>query len=241
MKYRMLTKFWFDNDEAGLVSRLDRLFQLDFFRDTILRPRSDRLPVSPKNLQQVLQPDAYQSSDFRFIVNRGKKSLRGTLHITRNAMWLPSAFTSFFELSFSLSERYKGGPFGNAYEVRDILLSCVHVGSCPMGFVECEDESYEQHTTKFETFRRIDDMAVPVAIEWVTVLHNDVVARIEVPMLEAAASAGVLAGRQGDYWWIILTEQIFRFTQEDCIENYQAMNKALKLAEVHKRFRNRQS
>lgn len=241
MKYRMVTKFWFDNDEAGLVSRLDRLFRVDFFRDTVLRPRSERLAVSPKNLQHVLQPDAYQTSDFRFIVNRGKKSLRGTLDITRNALWTPPGFTSFLELSFSLSEGYKGGPFGNAEEVRDILLACVHVGPSPMGFVECEDESDEQHTAKFETFRRIDSMAVPVAIEWVTVLHKDVVARIGVPLAEAAASAGVLAGQQGDYWWIILTEPVFSFTKKNCIENYRAMNKALKLAEVHKRFRNPQS
>jgi hypothetical protein len=236
MKYKMVTKFWYDNDEAALVTRLSRLFQTDFFRDTVLRPRSERLPVSAKNLLHVLQPDDYQKSDVRFVVNRGKKSLRGTLDITRNALWTPPGFTSFLELSFSLSEGYKGGPFGDAYEVRDILLACVHVGPAPIGFVECEDESDEQHTAKFETFRRIDSMAVPVAIEWVTVLHKDVVARIDVPLLEAAANAGVLVGQQGDYWWIILTESVFSFTNDDCIEKYQAMNKALNLTEVHKRF-----
>jgi hypothetical protein len=110
-----------------------------------------------------------------------------------------------------------------------------------MGFVECEDESSEQHTAKFEIFRQIDSMAVPVSIEWVTVLHKEVVARMGVSVAEAATNAGVLAGCHSDYWWIILSEEAFSFTKTACTEKYRAVNEALNLVKIHKRFRKKSS
>jgi len=236
MKYRMVTTFWYDEDDAGLLSRLERLFKLKFFQNTVLRPRSDRLPPTRKNLHHVLQPDSDQTSDFRFVVNREKKPLRGTLNVTRNSVWTPSAFTSFLELSFSLSEGYKGGPFHDVNEIRDVLLACVQVGPSPMGFVECGDESYEQQTANFERYRSIDHMAVPVTIEWVSVLHKDVVAQMGVDLVGAAAVADVVAGRQGDSWWIILTEEPFSFLKESHTQRYRAMKEAVGLEAIHAKF-----
>ncbi len=162
--------------------------------------------------------------------------MRGTLDITRNRVWTPPGFTSFLELTFSLSEGYKGGPFHCVNEVRDILLACVQVGPSPMGFVESGDESYEQHTANFERFRIIDSMAVPVAIEWVSVLHRDVVARMGVDLVDAAAAADVLAGQQGDYWWIILTEEPFSFLKDAHTQRYRAMREAVGLETIHVKF-----
>jgi len=236
MKYRMVTTFWYDEDDAGLLSRLERLFKLEFFHDTVLRPRSDRLVPNRNNLHYVLQPDGYLTSDVRFFVSRGKRSLRGTLTIHRNSLWTPPGFTSVVRLTFSLSECYEKGPFHNVNEVRDILLACVEVGPSPMGFVESGDESYEQQTANFERFRRIDSMAVPVSIEWVSVLHKDVVARMGVNLVDAAAAAGVLAGQQGDYWWVILTEEPFSFLQEGHAQRSRAMKEALGLEAIHAKF-----
>ena len=236
MKYRMITTFWYDEDDAGLLSRLERLFKLEFFQDSVLRPRSDQFPPTRSNLEQVLQPDSYETSDFRFVVNRGKKSLRGTLNITRNTRWSPPGFTSFLELSFSLAEGYKNGPFYNVREVRDIMLACVQVGPSPMGFVECEDKSNEQHNADFERFRIIDSMAVPVTFEWISVLHKDVVARMGVDLVKTAATANVAAGLEGEYWWIILSEEPFSFLNEGHVQKYRSLKEAVGLEAIHAKF-----
>ncbi|WP_435018043.1 hypothetical protein TA3x_005683 [Tundrisphaera sp. TA3] len=236
MKYSMSTKFWHDEDDAGLLSRLERLFEMEFFQGTVLRPRSDRLPPTRANLHRVLQPDRHQTSDVRFVVDRGKKSLRGELSIIRNSEWTASRFTSSLGLDFSLSECYKGGPFHGVDEIRDLLLACVQVGPSAMGFVKCEDESSEQHSANFERFRNLDSMAVPVTIEWVTVLHKDVVAAMEVDLMNAAAAAGARAGRQGDYWWIILTEEPFSFMKAAHEQKYRAMREAVGLDDIHAKF-----
>lgn len=236
MKYRIITTFWYDDDDDGLLARLERLFKLDFFKNSVLRPRSDCLSPTRKNLQQVLQPDSYQTSDFSFVVNRGKKSLRGTLNITRNKLWTPPGFTSFLELNFSLSEGYKGGPFCDVKEIRDIMLACMQVGPSPMGFVECGDKSNEQHSADFERFRNIDSMAVPVTFEWVSVLHKDVVARTGVDLVNAAAASNVLAGLQGEYWWIILSEEPFSYLKEGHAQRHRTMKETVGLDAIHAKF-----
>ena len=237
MKYRMSTSFWYDEDDEALSARLDRLFQNEFFRNAVLRPRSDRIPPTQENLRRVLVPDAYRTSDFRFVVPRGRKTVRGSVHLTRNSFWMPSKFTSFCELTFSLSDGFEGGPFGDALEVRDVLLAFVGVGPSPMGFVGGEDVPPEQSRARFEAFRRTDSLAVPASIEWVTVLHEDVVARMGVDLFRAAHEAGVLAGRKDNYLWIILCERPFSFAKGVGTHEFRRIHEAVRLDVIHQRFR----
>lgn len=236
MKYRLLTTFWYDEDDAGLVSRLERLFKLEFFQDTILGPKSVRLPTTRANLITVLQPEKEQTSDVRFVVQRGKKSLRGTISLTRNSAWVGSKFTSFLEMSFAIGNTWKGAIFRDVYELRDILLACVQVGPAPMGIIECGDESSDQLAANFERFRITDSMAVPITVEWVTVLHQDVVDRMRIDLRKAASKSDVSVGKQGDYWWIILTPEPFSFASASHKQRYDALRDALKLDAIHKKF-----
>ena len=116
------------------------------------------------------------------------------------------------------------------------MLACVQVGPSPMGFVECEDKSNEQHNADFERFRIIDSMAVPVTFEWISVLHKDVVARMGVDLVKTAATANVAAGLEGEYWWIILSEEPFSFLNEGHVQKYRSLKEAVGLEAIHAKF-----
>lgn len=238
MKYRFCAKFWYDEDDAALARRLAAFFQTPLFCDAVLKPRSRKLAPTVENIAELLVPtDGYLSSDFEWVVKRQGKPITGRLNITRNRIWTPPGFTSFLELRFSLSAGYKGGPFRSADEVRDSALACMPVGPSPIGVVECEDEEYERATAKFERFRAIDDMAVPISVEWVTVLHPDIVANMGVDVRRAEAVSGVRVGRSGDYWWVVLCPEPFSFAGGVGVAAMEQVDRELGLEAIHNRFR----
>jgi hypothetical protein len=230
--------FWYDEDDASLAQRLAAFFQTPLFRDAVLKPRSLKLAPTRENLSELLVPtDGYLSSYFDWVVKRQGKPIAGRLSITRNRIWTPPGFTSFLELRFSLSPGYKGGPFRNVEEVRDAVLACMPVGPSQIGVVESEDEDYTRSTAKFERFRAIDDVAVPVSIEWVTILHRGIVANMRVDLRRAEAATGVQVGQSGDYWWVVLCPEPFSFAGAVGVPALEQVGQELGLEEIHKRFK----
>src|SRR5262245_66069154 len=107
-------------------------------------------------------------------------------------------------MRFSLVPGFKDGPFRNVDEVKDAALACVKLGPSPIGVVETEDEPEKRSNAKFEIFRKVDDMEVPGSIEWVTVLHADVVANMAVDLRQLTEVDGVRVGTSREHWWVIL-------------------------------------
>jgi hypothetical protein len=237
MKYRFWTKFWYDEDDEALARRLLAFFESPFFRGAILKPRSLRLAPTQTGIAKLLEPDGYLNSDFDWVVKRDVKPISGRLSITRNRIWTPPGFTSVVELRFSLSKGYKGGPFHCAEEIRDAGLACMVVGPSQIGVVEAEDEDYARSKAKFERFRKIDDMAVPVSIEWVTILHRDIVSNMSVDIRRAEGIAGVQVGETGHYWWVILCPEPFSFASGVGVPQLQRVTEVLGLSEIHTRFK----
>lgn len=241
MRYRFFTKFWHDGsdeDDAALARRLAAFFRSPIFRDAVLKPRSRKLAPTEENIAELLVPtDGYESSDFDWVVRRQRKTIAGRLSLTRNRIWTPPGFTSFVELRFSLSAGYEGGPFRDVEEVRDAALACMPIGRSPIGMVECDDEDDERATAKFDRFREIDDMAVPVSLEWVMVFHQDVVAAMGVDLRQAEVVSGVRVGRSGDYWWVLLCPEPLSFADGVGASALEEIDRALDLEAIQSRFR----
>jgi hypothetical protein len=171
------------------------------------------------------------------VVKPRGKPITGRLSITRNRLWTPPGFTSSLEPRFSLSAGYKGGPFRDVAEVRDAALARMPVGPSQIGVVECEDKEYERATVKFERFREVDAMAVPASIEWVTLLHRDIVANMGVDLRRAKAVSGVQVGRSGDYWWVVLGPEPFGFAGGVGVSACEQVSRKLGLEAIQSRFK----
>jgi hypothetical protein len=237
MKYTFGTKFLYDEDDPALVRRLAALFRKPLFRDAVLKPRTLKLSPTRENLAKLLVPtdDYYRNSDLDWVVQRQGKPTAGRLSIIRNP---PStSFTSFLELRFSLSSGYRGGPFGKVEEVRDTALACMAVGPSQIGTVDCADEGDDRSDAKFERFRAIDDMAVPVSIEWVNLYHEVIVANMAVDLRQAEEVPGVRVGRSGDYWWVVLCSEPLSFAGGVGVSALKQVGQKLGLTAIHRRFK----
>jgi hypothetical protein len=240
MKYRFCTKFWYDEDDTAVTERLTAFFRLPLLRGAVMRPRSLKLRPTRNNIAQLVAPtDAEMSSNITWLVKRHGKTISGQLSLTRNSAWTSSRFTSFLELRFSLLPGYKGGPFGNAEEVRDAALASMTVGPSRIGVVESEDEEQKRTTAKFECFRAIDDMAVPVSIEWVTILHQEVVANMGADLQRLDEVSGVRVGSAGSYWWILLCPEPLSFVSGVGVTTLEKVHRELNLPMIHKKFKRR--
>lgn len=238
MKYRFVSKFWYDEDDAALTKRLLAFFRYPFFCESVLKPRSRKFARTEDKIAELLVPtDGYLSSDFDWAVKRHGKPIAGRLNLCRNRIWTPPGFPSFVELRFSLSPKFKGGPFHNVDEVLQAAMECMTIGPSLIGVVECDDESDDRVLAKFETFRQIDEMAVPRSVEWVTVLHREIVNNMGVDLRVAKKVEGVRVGQSGDYWWVLLCDEPFSFASGVGIAAMERVQQEIGLEAIQERFR----
>ncbi len=234
MKYQYYSAWLHDGDAAALVSRLAALFRRPGMRNAVLKPRSLKLKPTAKNLATLAAPPReLPPYSFDWIIPRNEKSVQGGVSITPST---PSRLASFIEHKFSLNETYRGGPFRKVEEVLDLALACMAVGPSGIGCVEPMDKSASQLAAESTTFRAVDSWVVPVTIEWITLLHRDVVVKLGIDLTDAEQVSGVRVGLTNDFWWLILTPHPFRFTNQDDVTTRDYVTKALGLADLHAKF-----
>jgi hypothetical protein len=238
MKFRIGTKFMYDEDGAAFARRMAALFRTPLFRNAVLKPRSRKLKPTRENIAKELAPG--QDDDVTcldWVVQLQEKPVAGKLTLTRNDPTTSQKFTSFLELRFSLSAGYKGGPFRNVDETRRALLACMRAGPSAIGFVEAEDEPYARSDAKFNRFRRIDDMAVPVSIEWITILHQTIVDNMGIDLRRLERVPGVQVDKSENHWSIIISSEPFNFKDTTQVAALQMVTQEMGLPQIHKRYR----
>lgn len=237
MKYEFTAKFPHDGDDAALARRLAAVFRKPLFRGAVLAPRSAKLPATRAAIAALIVPKpSLDLSIFHWQAERHGKPVAGRATVLKQFGGEPSEFTSNFQFRFTLSDGYRDGPFRSADEVRDAAVAWTAAGPALIGAVECGDEGQNRWDEKYELFRRIDDLRVPVVFEWVTVLREDVVANLGGDLRRAERVPGVRVGRRGAYWWIVLRPEPFRFADPAHAATAEQVARALDLAAAQKRF-----
>jgi hypothetical protein len=239
MKYCFTTSFLYGTgaDDAALARRFAAFFRTCGFQQAVLQPRSRKLAPTEEHLAELLVPtDGYLDSHIDWSVKREGKSITGKLALTRIRPGFGS-FTSFLDLKFALSAGYRGGPFASADEVRDAAVALMTIGPSPIGVIEVDDEPHETRSAKFERFREIDTLRMPVSIEWITVLHRAVVADLGASLRHAERVPGVRVGEAGEYGWIVLCPEPFRYADARAVAAQEQVHRELRLVEAQERFR----
>lgn len=231
MKYDLQAKWLYDQEIHPLSKRLAALLRTKYFRSSVIKPRSLKLPPTAENFRDTI------SAGIRlppvctdWVGSYGGKSLSARTCVTPPTQM---RFSSTIEVEFSIGPTFAGGPFANVNDLRDLALACAKAGPCPITFVNPRDID---HGARLDVMRVTDTWAVPAAIEWITVLHQSVVDNMAVDLMKAETVAGVRVGKKGDFWWIILTPHPYQWNSADDVRIQEQVVHTIDLPAIHARF-----
>lgn len=231
MKYDLNARWLYLNDDKLVSQRFAALLRTKYFRGSVLKPKSLKLPATSANVRKLIAPDkGLPPYSFDWSGRYREHTLQATASICPSG---DQRFSSFVLVKLSLKKFCTDGAFINADDLRDLALACAKVGPSPVTFVEPTDGNHEAHR---HVMRSTDTWSVPVSIEWITILHQSVVKNMAVDLMDAEAVPGVRVGRKGDYWWVILTPHPFRYSSPGDLAIQQDVIKLIDLPAIHSRF-----
>lgn len=231
MKYDLQANWLYAQDIGPLSQRMSALLKTKFFQGSVLKPRSQKLPPTAQNIRNLIESQIrLPPAGVQWAGSYAGKTLTASCSITP-----PTAmrFNSFLQIQFALGPTFAGGLFANVNDLRDLALACAKVGPCPITLVNPRDID---HGAQLDVMKVTDTWAVPVSIEWITVLHQSIVDNMAVELMEAETVAGVRVGKKGDFWWIILTPHPFQAKSTDDLRIQQEVARVIDLPAIHARF-----
>ena len=231
MKYDLTAKWLYANDAGPLSNRFATLLRSKFFRGCVLKPKSLRVMPTAENVRNLIAPmQGLPPYSFDWTGANRQKPLQAT---ATNCPPTDSRIPSLVLVRFSLGKSFTDGPFADASGLRDLALACAKVGPCP---ITCVEPKETDHAARLEIIRATDSWAVPVAIEWITVLHQSVVEKMAVDLMAVESVPGVRAGRKGVFSWIILTSHPFQGRSAEDLGIQRKVADVIDLPAIHSRF-----
>lgn len=231
MKYDLQANWLYAQDIGPLSQRMSALLKTKFFQGSVLKPRSQKLPPTAQNIRNLIESQIrLPPAGVQWAGSYAGKTLTASCSITPPAAM---RFNSFLQIQFALGPTFAGGLFANVNDLRDLALACAKVGPCPITLVNPRDID---HGAQLDVMKVTDTWAVPVSIEWITVLHQSIVDNMAVELMEAETVAGVRVGKKGDFWWIILTPHPFQAKSTDDLRIQQEVARVIDLPAIHARF-----